>query len=184
MPQTKKTQKGSLFVDWSTALSLAATAAMFAVPGLRTFVHESQRSAVVNKLQLEIRKAAQTANQTGRTVTLCASNARSDGCGSTNDWSGGWIAFVDADGSGAMETDERGLRLWSTRNGHANIAVAGETPALSFRPFYARPYGGTTPGRLTVCDRAGSGGSRSIEVDRAGVPRLAETSSGGCRARH
>lgn len=185
MLKPKKTQKGSLLMDWSTALSLAATAAMVAVPGLRTFVHESQRSAVVNTLQLEIRKAARTANEMGQPVSLCASNARGDGCGATGDWSGGWIAFVDADGDGALAPHEKGLRLWSTRNGHPNIAVASAPAVLSFRPFYARPYGGSTQARLTICDRAGAGGSRSIEVDRGGVPRLSDgrATPGGCNAR-
>lgn len=185
MASAKRKQGGGLLVDWSTALSLAATTAMVAVPGLRTFVHEAQRSAVVNTLQLEIRKAAQAANELGQTVTMCASNARADGCAEDGNWSRGWIAFVDVDNSGAMEAGEAQLRLWSTSNGHANIAVASVPAALSFRPFYARPYGGATPGRVAVCDREGAGGARGIEVDRAGVPRLAEASAreGGCRAR-
>jgi Tfp pilus assembly protein FimT len=181
--QKIKASRGSLLVDWSTALSVAATAAMVAVPGLKTFVHESQRSAVVNEIQFQVRKAALAANERGQTISLCASALRSEGCADSADWSGGWTAFVDLNGDGAMQAGE--TRLWSTRNEHRNIAVAAAPAVFSFRPFYARPYNhGTTPGQLTVCDREGSGGTRSVVVDRAGIPRLSEarSSAGGCHA--
>lgn len=178
MPATRHDQKGGLLVDWSTALSLAATAAMFAVPGLKTFVHESQRSAVVNTLQLEIRRAARSANESGKVIALCARSYGGRECGSDANWSRGWIAYVDANDNGEREAGER--LLWSTTNGHANIVVAAQPTVLSFRPFYSRPYAGSTAGQLTVCDRAGSGGLRRVEIDRAGAPRLAEVHSGGC----
>lgn len=178
MPGIKQGQKGGLLVDWSTALSFAATAAMFAVPGLKTFVHESQRSAVVNTLQLEIRRAARSANESGKVIALCARSYGGSDCASDANWSRGWIAYLDGNDNGEREPEER--LLWSTTNGHANIVVAAQPAVLSFRPFYARPYAGSTTGRLTVCDRAGSGGLRRVEIDRAGTPRLGEAHSGGC----
>jgi Tfp pilus assembly protein FimT len=170
-------QGGGLLVDWSTALSLAATAAMVAVPGLRTFVHETQRSQVVNELQRAFRQAAFSAGQLGETVTVCASSADGRRCAGdgASDWSGGWLAFVDLDGDGAMGAGESRLRLWHTANTHANIAVRATAAAFSFRPYWRRPYEGTAPGRVTVCDRKGHGGQRAIDIDRAGAPRLAET---------
>lgn len=172
-----------MLVDWSTALSVAATAAMLAVPGLKTFVHESQRSSVVNEIQVSVRKAAQLANERGQTISLCASNRRGDGCADGADWSAGWVAFIDLDSDGALGDGE--ARLWSARNELPNIRVSASPAVFSFRPFYARPYNaGTTSGRLTVCDREGSGGMRSVIVDRAGVPRLSDVGSSkrGCRA--
>ena len=169
-----KTEAGSLLVDWSTALSLAATTAMVAVPGLQTFVHESQRSAVVNQLQLEIRKANDAANAMAQTVTLCASVADGSRCATDSNWSGGWLAFVDVDGDGAMSAGETRLTLWRARSPHPGIGVVAEPATISFRPYYSRPFRGSTEAQVTVWDRAGHGGARTVEVDRAGVPRLSE----------
>lgn len=180
--RTMRSNRGSLLVDWSTATSLAAAAAMFAVPGLKTFVHESQRCAVVNQLQRDMRLAATKANQLGQTVTLCASAAGSQRCAGHGNWSDGWIAFVDMNGDGAMQKDEAKLRLWKSENAQANIVVSASGGAFSFRPYFARPYLGTEPGHVVVCDREGHGGSRVVEVDRAGAPRLGAAGTRSCDA--
>lgn len=172
--QKTKTEGGSLLVDWSTALSLAATTAMVAVPGLQTFVHESQRSAVVNQLQLEIRRANEASNALAQTVTLCASAADGRRCAADGNWSAGWLAFVDLDGDGAMSPGETRLKLWHARNREPGIGVVAEPATISFRPYYSRPFLGTTEAQVTVWDREGHGGARTVEVDRAGVPRLSE----------
>lgn len=185
MANLKRT-RGSMLVDWSTAVSLATTTAMFAVPGLQAFVHESQRSAVVNELQTEIRQAAAQANQLGETVTLCGTDARGQRCLDDGaDWSEGWLAFVDLNGDGVMQDDEKALRLWRTPNTERNIAVRAEPAVFSFRPYYKRPAEGTAAGHLSVCDRKGHGGRRDIEIDAAGVPRLGaiHSSKRGCHAR-
>lgn len=167
-------------MDWSTATSLVATTAMVAVPGLRTFVHQSQRSAVVNELQLEVRQAERAANQLGYPVTLCASSADGGRCAAGADWSGGWVAFVDMNGDGEMDAREARLTLWRTRNGHPNIRVSATPATFSFMPFYTRA-GASTTGTIAVCDRQGSGGARTVEVGRGAVPQLSPARDGGCR---
>ena len=180
MPSQIRKHLGSLLVDWSTATSLIATTAMVAVPGLRTFVHQSARSAVVNEIQLEVRRASHAANQLGYPVTLCpAASGADERCASDGDWSRGWIAFVDMNGDGAMDARETRLMLWHIRNGHPNIRVAATRGSFSFAPFYARGAAPTT-GTITVCDREGAGGARSVEVGRGGVPSLSEARAGGC----
>ena len=178
-----RADRGSILVDWSTAASIAATALMVGVPGLKTFIHESQRCGVVNQLQQEMRLAATKASQFGQTVTLCAVASGGERCAGEADWSHGWMAFVDFNRDGAMQDDEAPMRIWRTANTHANIAVSASRPSFSFHPYFARPYLGTEPGRMVVCDRKGHGGRRVIEVDRGGAPRLGETADGGCDAR-
>lgn len=166
--------RGSLLVDWSTALSITATAAMVAVPGLRTFVHESQRSAVVNELQLDVRRAARAANELGRSVTLCARSTRGARCAGDGNWSNGWIAFVDADADGVMAANEAQLQLWQQGNPHPGMGVAAQPAVITFRPYYAAPFLGTTEAQVTVWDPEGYGGARTVAVGRGGVPQLSE----------
>jgi len=168
----KKRSRGGLLVDWSTALSVAATTAMVAVPGLRNFVHESQRAAVVNELQVDVRRAARVANDTGRVVTLCAMHRSGQSCDERGDWNRGWLAFVDANGNGVMEPRER--RLWQTRNPQAGMGVAASPTVLTFRPYYIAPYLGSTEGEITVWDRAGFGGARTVGIGPGGVTQLSE----------
>lgn len=181
--------RGSILLDWSTALSLSMTTAMVAVPGLRTFVHESQRSVVVNELQLQFRQAAASASRMGQTITVCASHdgqscAQMDEVAGSKDWSAGWISFVDLDGDGVMQADEASLRMTRTANDQPNIVVTGTHAAFSFRPYYTRPYAGTEPGRVTVCDREVHGGSRAVILDRNGKGRLGPVTKAkrGCDA--
>jgi len=167
-------QWGSLLVDWSTAASIITTSAMVGIPGLRTFVHESQRAAVVNELQLEVRRAARTAGNLDRVVMLCAVAA--DGtCSGTADWSHGWIAFVDIDANGVMDPEEAtDAVLWRTSNGHPNIVVSVEPAVLVFRPGFVTE----SLGQITVCDRERHGGARTIGIVRGGVPVLGEAAKG------
>jgi len=167
-----KGSRGSLLVDWSTALSVAATTAMVVVPGLRGFVHESQRSAVVNEIQIDVRRAARVANDTGRNVTLCALHAAGQRCDERGDWNRGWLAFVDDNGNGVLDARER--RLWQTRNRHEGMGVAASPAVITFRPYYLPPYLGTTAAEVTVWDRAGHGGARTVAVGPGGVPQLSE----------
>lgn len=169
VPSMRRSQ-GNLLVDWSTALSIGATAAMVAVPGLRDFVHESQRSAVVNEIQLDVRRAARIANASGRAVTLCALHVSGSRCDDRGDWNRGWLAYVDADGDGALDAGER--RLWQTRNRHQGMGVAAAPAVIVFRPYYVPPYLGTTAAEVTVWDRAGHGGARTVGVGPGGVPQL------------
>lgn len=164
--------RGSLLVDWSTALSVAAGTAMVAVPGLRDFVHESQRSAVVNEIQLDVRRAARQANDLGRPVSLCAMHANGARCDERGDWNRGWLAFVDDNGDGVRDARER--RLWSTGNPHAGMGIAAYPTVVTFRPYYVAPYLGSTQAQVTVWDRQGFGGARTIEVGPGGVPQLSE----------
>lgn len=163
---------GVSFVPRFRLLALVALAAIV-LPGLRTFLHEAQRSAVVNEIQLGIRSAGEAANQLGKTVTLCAAAAGGAQCADDGNWSSGWLAFVDLDANGSMDTHERRLRLWQRRNGHSDIAVAASPATLSFHPYYARALVPARLGTVTVCDRSGIAPARRIEIDRAGLPNLA-----------
>jgi Tfp pilus assembly protein FimT len=170
----EKGSRGSLLVDWSTALSITATTAMVAVPGLRTFVHESQRSAVINEVQLDVRRAARAANELGRSVTLCARTRPAGPCASNGNWSNGWIAFVDADGDGVMSAAEARQQLWQQGNPHPGMGVSAQPATITFRPYYAAPFLGATEAQVTVWDPEGFGGARTVEVGRSGVPVLSE----------
>jgi Tfp pilus assembly protein FimT len=164
---------GHLLVDWSAGLGFAATALMFAVPGLKTFVHETHRSAVVNDLQLTIRQATSAANQTAQAVVMCAASADGARCAEDENWSGGWVAFVDVNANGEMDGPEQRLVLSSTRNSHAHVAVVAAPATLTFQPFYAqRPVESTA--HIVVCDRLGRDGGRRVDIDRAGVPSVSK----------
>lgn len=173
---TRARQGGSFGFEASTALSLAASLVL-ALPGLREFVHESHRSAVVNALQLDLRRASSAAGQLGRAVSLCGRDASGQRCAAGTDWSRGWLAFVDADGDGAMGVREESLVLWAVENSHPDLRLTASDAVIALVPPWS-PLAPAGAREVTVCDLSGHGGGRTVALGHGSVPSL-ETAS--CR---
>lgn len=167
---TRARQRGSFGFEASTALSLAASLVL-ALPGLREFVHESHRSAVVNALQLDLRRASSTAGQIGRAVSLCGRDRSGQRCAPGTDWSRGWLAFVDADGDGAMDGREEKLVLWAVENSHPDLRLTASGAVIAMVPPWS-PLAPADARQITVCDLSGHAAGRTVALGRGSVPSL------------
>lgn len=174
-PQCTSTQHrmgGFSMLEFTNGLSALAVLGMAVVSGVHDFILDNQRCAVVNQLITGLRMARTAANETAQVVTVCPS---ADGrhCRDDGNWNQGWLAFVDLNGDGAMQSEESRHVLARALNTSPRVTIASAQPHFSFMPFYARPFTAhSTRGTLCIRDSRGAEHARTITLDTLGPARL------------
>jgi type IV fimbrial biogenesis protein FimT len=114
--------RGLTLVELLVALAILAIVTTTAVPGFLEFARRNQLASQSNQLVSALHLARSEAVRRSTTVGLCAS---SDGQACTGpdaeDWSVGWIVFVDTGSPGAPGVGEV-LRIWPAQGVAARIA--------------------------------------------------------------
>ncbi len=114
---------GLTLVELLVAIAVFAIVASLAVPGFRDFVQNNRTSTQANELVSALNLARTEAVRRGSVVTVCPANDNADDC--ANDWTNGWLVFVDnADPGDTPEVDEV-LRIWEPLPSSANIDGGG-----------------------------------------------------------
>jgi type IV fimbrial biogenesis protein FimT len=85
-------RRGFTLVELAVVLAIAAVTMSVALPDLRQMIRSQQLKAAVGDLFGAIDLARTQAIARGRKVMLAPAD------GAANDWSGGWVVFVDEDG--------------------------------------------------------------------------------------
>jgi len=128
---------GFTLVELLVVVAVAAVLLAFAAPQFGAAARETRRTSAVNGLLGTLQLARSEAIKRSTRVVVCAHAAGAGDCG--DDWSEGWIAFVDdGDSPGALEAGETILR-----------STAALAPGLTLTTL-ARLDGGSTtaPARL------------------------------------
>lgn len=105
-----KTQTGFTLVELMVTLVIAAILLTLAVPNFRDFLLNNRLSGVANEFIAAANLARSEAIKRGRNATVCVSNnsmTATPTCTGGTDWGDGWLVWVDSDGSGALNGDER-----------------------------------------------------------------------------
>lgn len=166
--------------ELTTALAVAATLAVVAVPGLGALVARSEADAALEQLRGAVQFARHTAVAAGTVATLCpgAPGVVGGGCGRRDEWHLGAQVFLDANGNGDREPAEAVvLRL-------PPLAAGYRVTWRSFRnrTFLSMLPTGTTDwqnGSMLVCPPdASATDARLLIVNAQGSVRLAEDSDG------
>ncbi len=173
MPQPR--QRGFTILELIITIALAAILTTIAIPSFRSALQNNRITAQTNDLLTAFQLARSEAVKRGRPVTLCASDVDAGGanpvCG--DDWSVGWMVFVDAvgsTGSNAVTVVQR-IRVWRP----SSVEAQDNAPAdLDFVRFLPRGdidagAGATFPAimTLTIPDCTGDQ-ARDIEIVRTG----------------
>jgi type IV fimbrial biogenesis protein FimT len=121
------------------------------------------------RLAASLVAAATRAGMTGRHAVVCPSaNGRT--CAATEEWSGGWIAFLDLDEDGAADAGERQLARVEAVGGRVRLRSTAGRRRVTFQG-----NGGNAGSNLTftLCDGRGPAKARSLVLANSG--RLRET---------
>jgi len=110
---TSQRYSGFTLIELMITVSVAAILLSVAAPSFRDTVVRNRLTTATNEFMATINYARSEAIKSGKSVTICKSSSGT-GCTTTDsEWENGWIAFLDDNANGTLNTGETLLRVWS-----------------------------------------------------------------------
>jgi type IV fimbrial biogenesis protein FimT len=174
-------QRGVTLVESMVALAIAGVLTTVALPNLTGLRAKAAVETQVGSFNSALRRARSEAITRGQTVTVCALDADSLGddkpacMASGNDWTGGWLVFVDAGERGDVDEDDDILRV--------EAAPAGVGPMVGTQRYVTYRWSGELLGIAAHFRFLPPGepavdvpveGSALVCVNKPGKPRVAK----------
>lgn len=186
MKQTHfKTETGFTLIELMIAISISIVILTFAVPSFSSLIKNGRVTTFTNTLVTDVNFARQEAVTRGDKVILCRSanpTAAAPSCGgNANNWSSGWIVFVNKDANTTYDdgtdvllraTDEVGGGVTIMTNVTSNANLVYNTDGT------LDMAGGTAI--FAVCDNRGAGHGNQLQVSPTGRPRLISPVPNSC----
>lgn len=165
---------GFTLVEFMIVVSLFGILMSLSVPSFNEMLMRQKAKGEENKLVSLIYLARSEAIKSNQVVSLCRS---SNGLECGDDWSDGWLMFVDNNHNGSKDVDEKILRSGQAGNGYQ----------VSFRAFGSNRYLRFTPlgitlsqnGTFKLCPEDNdSRYARAVIISKTARTRLAKDSDG------
>lgn len=158
-------QGGFTLLELMVTIAIAAIVLSVGVPSFRGVIMDNRLVSQANQIVTSIKIARSAAVRFQRNATVCASSnfdATTPSCSASNDWSNGWIVWVDKDRDATTDANEV-ISVF----GPIHNASTLNSGAASFT-YDARGFATTGGGDLTLCDSRTSETGRLIRVNAVG----------------
>ena len=154
-------------------LGIAATLLAVGVPGFRTFVLESRRTADINALVVAIQLSRSEAAKRARPAVLCKTADGATCGGPEVSFDDGWMVFINEDGVRPPQRSATEALLYVHQPEMVG-SITSNRRLYEFRPFTWR----STNGTITFCDERGATNARAVIVSYTGRPRVSARGPG------
>jgi len=115
-----KNESGFTLVELLITIVVASILLAFAVPAFNSFVQNNRIASQANELISAMAIARSEAIKRKVSITVCNS---SDSATCSGGWNQGWLAFIDTDNDGTVDTGETILRVWGGFSGGSTITT-------------------------------------------------------------
>ena len=112
----KRAQAGFTLLDLLTTVVVLGILLTVGIPSFAHIMRNNRIAASTNELVVALTFARSEAMKRGDIVTTCSS-VDEDTCAGDEDWSTGWIVFVDLNQDGARDVTEQLLQVWPAIGG-------------------------------------------------------------------
>lgn len=180
MKPSRATAPGFTLIELMVTIAIVAIMLVAAAPSFRNFIRNSELTSLTNKLLAAINAARSEAMKYGQNALVIPANGG-------NDWTQGWIVFVDRNRNNSYdESDDVVVQKQGALAGYFSVAGTGNANlSNSYIMFdssgFARSYG-AAPGvpnltlKIARTDVSSTGEQRYIVVARTGRARACNPS--------
>jgi len=164
-------QTGFTLNELIITTALVAIVTAFGVPSMSEFVKGDRLTTQINSLVSHLALARSQAVTQQLPVTVCASSDLAS-C-SSNDWSTGWVVFVDADASGGFSPGDELLRVQQPLEGTSKLSSSLGSRVV----FDDRGFTPGIAGSFSLCDERGVEHLKAISISQTGRVRRGGSAS-------
>ncbi len=169
-----KTLNGFTLLELIATISISSILMSIALPSFDNLKSRSEIKAQVQNLQATLRLGRQTAIQNNQKTTLCPT---SDGKSCSNDWSQGYMLFIDLNADRNLNHDDSILNLQLNTN--ENITLNWK--AFGYKNSFQWHHTGITNhqnGLFSFCYNNKPKQTRALIVSKSGRVRHSKDSNG------
>ena len=176
-----KHAQGFTLVELMVAISVLAIGLTIGIPSFQSFIEKNRSNAFRDRLYASLMLARSEAAKQGTFVSVCPSSDQSSCTASSDDWSNGWIVFVDANGDGSYSSsNDEILRVAEGINGDLSLTWTATDSTYSIR-YDSQGFIRDGDGEFSLCPSDGDDQSkRGLKVGPTGRPHVTTGSNVTC----
>ncbi len=161
---------GFTLVEFMTVLAIAAIFTTLVVPGYKAVIQNNKVVSVANKLSASLQTARMEAIKRGVSVAVCpTANAAYSACGTSSQWSNGWIVFLDSDKDNTIDSSNDLIKISQEFSDDAQVTSSSSVVSYDSSGFVTS---GATTFSLTTSGCTGNN-ARTVSVSSSGRVSIA-----------
>lgn len=164
MPLKNNEQEGFTLVELMVAIALLAIIASLAVPAFRDTIISNSVSFGRDQYFGALTFARSEAIKVGTSVSVCKS-ANATACDASASWSDGWLAFVDANRDGNLDTGDRIVKTGGPLDTAVTVTHSTSADVVTFD---SRGLALRGDGLFTFSHSSGSSFNKTVDLSVTG----------------
>lgn len=168
----KKSSRAFTAIEILITLVIVGIIATLGIMGFRETIQNNRAVTINNEFIASLAYARSEAIQRASPVSVCAAaNNNLQACGSNNDWTNGWIIFLDPNGTGAITNNANRLKVHEALESGTQFNSASAVITYNSAGFVTT---GTSIFNIAATNCTGNNGRR-LTITNTGRTDIVET---------